>query len=63
MGKLAKIQIFEQKLGQKVRMTVAGAQNRTGFLEKGPFDKHFMYDIQKRGSPGKNFRVFSPRYP
>ena len=44
-------------------MTVAGAQDRTGFLEKGHFDKHFMYDIQERGCPGKNFRVFSPGYP
>ena len=34
-------------------MRVAGTQDRTGFLEKGHFDKHFMYDIQKRGSAGK----------
>ena len=35
---------------------------RTGSLEQGHFDKYFMYDIQKRGSTGKNFRVFSPRF-
>ena len=34
-------------------MRVAGTQDRTGFFEKGHFDKHFMYDIQKRGSAGK----------
>ena len=33
MGKFAKIQILEYKLGSKVRMTVAGAQDKTGFLE------------------------------
>ena len=42
-------------------MRVIGAQGRTGFWEKGQFDKHFMHDIQKKGSTGKNFRVFSLR--
>ena len=26
----------------------------TGFLEQKHFDKHFMYDIQKRGFAGEN---------
>ena len=33
---------------------VIGAQGRTGFWEKGQFDKHFMYDIQRKGSTGKD---------
>ena len=37
-------------------MRVAGTQDRTVFLEKGHFDKHFMYDIQKRGSAGKRYQ-------
>ena len=44
-------------------MRVTSAQprifwGRTGFLEQGRFDKHFMYDIQKKGSAGKNIRDF-----
>ena len=35
---------------------------RTGFLEQKHFDKHFMHDIQKKGSAGKKFLVFSSRY-
>ena len=51
----------------KVELKVTGAQprtfwGRTGFLELGHFDKHFMHDIQKKGSEGKNVLVFSPRY-
>ena len=42
-------------------MRVISAQGRTGFWEKGQFDKHFMHDIEKKGYTGKNFRVFSLR--
>ena len=35
-------------------------QNR--FLGIGHFNKHFMHDIQKKGSTGKHFLAFSPRY-
>ena len=31
--------------------------------KQGHFDKHVMHDIQKKGSTGKNFRIFSPRHP
>ena len=31
---------------------------RTGFLEYGHLDKHFMHDIQKKGFAGRNFLVF-----
>ena len=43
-------------------MRFIGAQGRTDFLEWGHFDKHFMYDIQKKDSTGKKFCVFSPRF-
>ena len=33
------------------------------FLRIGALDKHFMCEIQKKGSAGKNVRVFSPGYP
>ena len=51
----------------KVKLKVTGAQpgmfqGRTGFLEWKHFDKQFMHDIQKKGSAGKNFLVFSSRY-
>ena len=67
MGKFAKIQILGWKLGWKIKLKVAGAQpeifrSRTGFLEQKHFDKHFMYDIQKKGSAGENVLVFSSRY-
>ena len=39
-------------------MRVTEAQDRRSFLEQGPFDKHFMYDIQKKGSAGEKFRGF-----
>ena len=44
-------------------MKVTGVQpgifwGRTDFLKQGHFDKHFMCDIQKKGSVGKNVRVF-----
>ena len=54
MSKFAKTQI----LGKKVRMRVTGAHDRTAFLEQWHFDKHFMYDIQKKGSQGKIFVFF-----
>ena len=55
------------KVRIKVNLKVTGAQpgifrGRTGFLEQKHFDKHFMHDIQKKGSVGKNFLVFSSRY-
>ena len=67
MGKFAKTQILGWKLGRKVKLKVTGAQpgifqGRTGFLEQKHFDKHFMHDIQKKGSVGKTFPVFSSRY-
>ena len=40
-------------IGTKVRMIVIGVQGRTGSLEQVHFDKHFMYDVQKKGSTGK----------
>ena len=44
-------------------MRVIGAQDRTGsLLEQRHFDKHFMHDIQMKGSTGKKIRVFSPRF-
>ena len=67
MGKFAKTQILGWKLGWKVKLKVTDAQpgvfqGRTGFLKQKLFDKHFMHDIQKNGSVGKNFLVFSSRY-
>ena len=68
MGKFAKTQILGWKLGWKVKLKVTGGQpeifqGRTGFLEQKHLDKHFMHDIQKKGSSaGKNFLVFSSRY-
>ena len=66
-GKFAKTQILEWKLGWKVKLKVTSAQpeifhGRTGFLEQKYFDKHFMHDIQKKGSAGENVLVFSSRY-
>ena len=51
----------------KVKLKVTGAQSgifwgRTGFSEQKHFDKHFMHNIQKKSSAGKNFFVFSSRY-
>ena len=48
-------------------MEVTGPQpaifrGRTDFLDKGHFDRQFTCDIQKKGSAGKNFCVFTPRY-
>ena len=45
---------------------IAGAQprifgEREGFHGWGHFDTRFMYDIQKKGSAGKSFSIFSPR--
>ena len=62
MGKFTKTHIR-----MKVRMNVTGAQpeifrGKTGLLEQKHFDKHFMHDIQKKGSAGENFLVFSSRY-
>ena len=67
MGKFAKTQIIGWKLGWKVVLKVTGTQpgifpGRTGFFENKHFDKHFMHDIQKKGSAGKDFLVFSPIY-
>ena len=67
MGKFAKTQILGWKLGWKVKLKVTGAQpeifqGRTDLLEQKHFDKHFMHDIQKKGSVGKNVLVFSSRY-
>ena len=67
MGKFAKTQILGWKLEWKVKLKVAGAKpgifgGRTGFLKQKHFDKHFMYNIQKKSSAGKNFLVFSSRY-
>ena len=31
---------------------------RTDFLEQGHFDKHFMYDMQKRALQGQIFDFF-----
>ena len=67
MGKFAKTQILGWKLGWKVKLKVTGAQpeifqGRTGFLEQKHFDKHFMHDIQKKGSAGKKCLAFSSRY-
>ena len=67
MGKFAKTQILRGKLGWKVKLKVTGPQpeilwGRTGFLEQKYFDKHFMHDIQRKGSAGENALVFSSRY-
>ena len=67
MRKFAKTQMLGRKLGRKVKLKVTDAQpgifqGRTGFLEQKHFDKYFMHDIQKKGSAGKNFLVFSSRY-
>ena len=67
MGKFAKTQILVWKLEWKVELKVTGAQpeifwDRTGFLEQKHFDKHFMHDIQKKGTAGENVLVFSSRY-
>ena len=67
MRKFAKTQILGRKLGRKVKLKVTSAQpgifqGRTGLLEQKHFDKHFMHDIQKKGSAGKNLLVFSSRY-
>ena len=63
MGKFAKTQILGWKLGWKVKLKVTGAQpeifqGRTGFLEQKHFDKHFMHEIQEKGSAGKNLVIF-----
>ena len=63
MGKFAKTQIFGWMLGWKVKLKVAGAQpeifrGRTGFLEQKHFDKHFMHEIQEKGSAGKILLFF-----
>ena len=66
MGKFEKTQILGCKLGWKVKFKVAQPGifwGRTGFLEQKHFDKHFMHDIQKKGSSGENFLVFSSTYP
>ena len=49
-------------------MRVTGAQpgvffggGRIGFLEKGHFDKHFIFDIKKKSPKVKNFHDFSLR--
>ena len=60
MGKFAKTQILGWKLGEKVKFKVTGAQpgvfrGRIGFLKQKHFDKHFMHDIQKKGSTVKCF--------
>ena len=39
-------------------MRAKDAQERTGVLEKRHFYKHFMHDIQKKGSAGKHFSFF-----
>ena len=44
-------------------MRVTGTQpgifgGRTGFLEQGRFNKHFMHNTQKKGSAGENVPVF-----
>ena len=39
-------------------MRAKDAQERTGLLEKRHFYKHFMHDIQKKGSAGKHFSFF-----
>ena len=48
-------------------MRVTGTQpgiilGRAAFLKQGHFDIHLIYDLQKKGSAGKYFVVFSPRY-
>ena len=67
MGKFAKTQILGWKLGWKVELKVTGAQpeifqGSTGFFEHRHFDKHLMHYIQKKGSAGEKFLVFSSRY-
>ena len=46
----------------KNKLKVTGAQpgifRGQNFSEQGNFDKHFMHEIQKKGSAGKNFLVF-----
>ena len=59
----AKTQILGWELGRKVKLKVRDAQpeifqGRTDFLEQKHFDKHFMHDIQKKGSAGENFLLF-----
>ena len=66
MGKFAKTNI-RMKVGWKVKLKVTGKQpeifrDMIGFLEQKHFDKHFMHDIQKKGSAGENVLVFSSRY-
>ena len=37
-------------------------QGRGSFVELGHFDKHFVKNTRKKGSAGKSFGLFSPRY-
>ena len=37
-------------------------QDRGGFAELGHFDKIFVKNTRKKGSAGKNFEAFSPRF-
>ena len=46
----------------KLRVTTRQFSGQEGFLEEKHLDKHFMHDIQKKGSAGENFLVFSSRY-
>ena len=67
MDKFAKTQILGSKLGWKVKLKITSTQpgifwGRTGFLEQKHFDKHFMHDVQKKGSAEENFLAFSSRY-
>ena len=61
------IYIFSSHESQENGGNKSGAQpevfhDRGGFLEKGEFDKQFIYNTQKKGLVDKNFGVFSPGY-
>ena len=53
-----RVNLQKPKYWDKVRMRVTGAQDRADFLKWGHFDKHFVYDIQKKSSAWKKFVFF-----
>ena len=56
MGKFAK-KYWDERYDESYSRT---GQNR--FLGIGALEKHFMYNIQKKGFTGKNSRAFSRRF-
>ena len=66
MGKFAKSQIIEWKVGWKVRMRATGAQleilgGRTGFLNRGNSINTSCVTYKRRASQRKVFGFFSSK--